>query len=220
MKTHILINGLTTIPQQLRKEKSFQCALVDNPYSLKTKLKDLAGEKIIVAFLPFLDSRHLDLYSYLQKSNKNTKVFFVVNEISESMKFRLKNQTDLVVLWKTEEQNLTKDILSYLEGKKLQLRQDKRERYEQKPLLSPSQFPPEATTRSFQPILGGAFKNVSQNGSCIKITGPFYRQKDFVQLTYQNKSGEYISIEGQVRWAQWNEAEQIQELGVQFLTHP
>lgn len=220
MKTHVLINGLTIIPTQLKKEKSFLCTLIENPYTLKAKLDELSGDKIIVTFLPFLDTRHLDLYSFLQKTRENIKIFFVVNEISESMKFKLKHQSDFVILWKTEKQNLTKDILSYLEGKRLQLRQDKREFYEQRPLVSPSQLPPEATTRPFQPILGGTFKNFSSNGSCIKITGPFYQQKDFIHLTYQNKSGEFVSVEGQVRWAQWNDEEQIQELGVQFLTHP
>lgn len=217
MKTKILITGSAHVPNTLRKEATFDCALVENPYDLRHHLAD-PGDKVIIAFLPFLEIRHFDLYNYLQKKHSNVKIFFVVNELSNSMKIRLKSRNDFIVLWRTEEANLRKDILAYLNGKNLELRQDKRFPEDSRALLSPSMLPQGAENRGFQPILGGAFENISMNGSCLKIRAPFYNKKDFISMTFQNKEGEYVSVEGQIRWTKWNEQEQFQELGVQLLT--
>ncbi|WP_295903740.1 PilZ domain-containing protein [uncultured Bdellovibrio sp.] len=216
--TQIFITGTQKIPNQLKNEKTFNCTVIENPYNLRAALHGTNEEKIIVVFLPFLEIRHFDIYSYLQRTIPNVKTFFVVNELSSSMKIKLKTHRDFVVLWKTEEANLANDILAYLEGKSLQLREDKREPHENKAMLSPSLLPLGMENKGFQPIMGGSFENISVNGSCLKIKAPFYSKKDFVSLTYQNKAGEYVSIEGQVRWTKWNEGEQSQELGVQFLT--
>lgn len=218
MKTHIFIVGTATVPAQLKRNQGFECSLIENPYNLRTALNEVSGEKVIVVYLPFLEIRHFDIYTYLQKNNHNVKTFFVVNELSSSMKIKLKTHQEFIVLWKTEEGNLARDIEAYLEGKKLELRQDKRESHENKALLSPSLLPLGSENKGFQPILGGAFENISLNGSCLKINAPFYTKKDFINLTYQNKEGEYVSVEGQIRWTRWNETEQSQELGVQFLT--
>lgn len=218
MTTQIFITGTQKIPMQLKNEKTFNCAVIENPYNLRSALQSADGEKIIVVFLPFLEIRHFDIYSYLQKNIPNVKTFFVVNELSSSMKIKLKTHRDFIVLWKTEEANLAGDILAYLEGKSLEMRQDKRESHENRAMVSPSMLPLGVENRGFQPIMGGSFENISLNGSCLKIKAPFYTKKDFVNLTYQTKEGEYVSIEGQVRWTKWNEREQSQELGVQFLT--
>lgn len=218
MFTHIFITGTQTIPSQLRKEQNYKCTLVENAYDLRVHLQETQGEKIIVAYLPFLEIRHFDIFAYLQKNIANVKTFFVVDELSAPMKLRLKSNRDFVVLWKTEQHHLAKDIQAYLGGKDLELRQDKREEHSKRPLISPSLLPAGLENRGFQAILAGSFTNISPNGSCIKIKAAFYNRKDFINLTYQTKEGEYVSIEGQVRWTKWNPLEQSQELGVQFLT--
>lgn len=216
--THVFITGTTKVPAQLKNEKNMHCALVENPYNLRAALQQTPGEKIIVVYLPFLEVRHFDIYSYLQKNIPNVKTFFIVNELSGPMKVRLKTHKEFIVLWKTEEQHLARDIQAYLQGKELEMRQDRREDHDHRAMVSPSMLPLGVENRGFQPILGGSFENISLNGSCLKIKAPFYSKKDFVNLTYQTKDGEYVSVEGQVRWTKWNEVEQIQELGVQFLT--
>lgn len=217
MDTKIFIIGATTVPTLLKKDKAFDCQLVDNPYNLRASLQNTSGEKIIVVFLSFLDIRHFDIYAYLQKSVPNVKTFFIVKELSSSMKTKLKNHNEFIVLWKTEEENLARDIHAYLNGKRLELRQDRRESHENNGLLGPSTLPNGMKNRGFQPILGGSFENISLNGSCLKIKAPFYEKKDFVNLTYQTKEGEYVTVGGQIRWTKWNESEQCQELGIQLL---
>lgn len=217
MNTKVFIIGSNTIPRNLKKDKTFNCHLIDSPYNLKESLRKTSGEKIVVVFLSFLEVRHFDIYAYLQKNIPNIKTFFVVNELSLSMKTKLKANNEFIVLWKTEEANLGRDIHAYLDGKRLELRQDRRDTHEKKGLLSPSMLQPGQKNRSFQPILGGNFENISLNGSCIKIKSNHYAKKDFVNLTYQTKEGEYVTIEGQIRWTKWNESEQYQELGIQLL---
>lgn len=218
MKTEIYITGHTMIPKHLKQEKNFECFLIENPYNLRSALHQSPHFKIVVAYLPFLEVRHFDLYNYLQKTTANMKTIFIVNELSDSMKLKVKSNHDFIVLWKTEEQSLVNTINTYLEGQTIELRQDRREPHEFKALLSPSMLPAGSVNKSFQPILGGAFENLSPHGSCLKIKAPFYNKKDFVNLSYQDKNGEFINLEGQVRWTKWNEKEQSQELGVQFLT--
>lgn len=217
MNTKVFIIGASIIPTHLKKDKTFDCQLVDSPYALRESLQNSLGEKIVVAFLSFLEVRHFDIYAYLQKNIPNVKTFFVVNELSLSMKTKLKANNEFIVLWKTEEANLARDIHAYLDGKRLELRQDRREAHEKKGLLSPSTLPPGQKNRGFQPILGGSFENISLNGSCLKIKANYYEKKDFVNLTYQTKEGEYVTVEGQIRWTKWNESEQCQELGIQLL---
>lgn len=218
MTSQIFILGTSKVPRQLKTERNFKCTLIENPYDLRLALQESTGEKIIVVYLPFLEVRHFDIYAFLQKSIANVKTFFVVNELSSSMKAKLKSHRDFIVLWKTEESHLAKDIHSYLEGTHLELRQDRREPHSNRPMIAPSLLPSGSENREFQAILGGHFENISANGSCVKIKAPFYNKKDFINLTYQTKEGEFVSVEGQVRWAKWNESEQSQELGVQFLT--
>lgn len=220
MQTQVYLIGLNQIPQILKSEKKFECQLMENPYNLREALQQGSGEKIVVVYVPFLEVRHFDIYAYFQKTIPRVKTFFVVTELSGSMKIKLKSYREFIVLWKTEEQHLARDIKAYLEGKTLELRQDKREDSSYKTMISPSLLPSGMENRGFQPILGGAFENMSPSGSCLKIKAPFYAKKDFVSLTYQNKEGEYVSVEGQVRWTRWNSQEQSQELGVQFLTQP
>lgn len=218
MKTQIYVTGLGQIPKHLKKVPEFQCHLVQNPYDLRLNLGTTSGEKIVVVYVPFLEVRHFDIYAYLQKNYHNVKTFFVVEELSYTMKNKLKGFQDFIVLWRTEEMHLARDIQSYLEGKRIELRQDRREAHTHGALVTPSLLPPGMENKAFQPILGGKFDNISLNGSCVKVRAPFYSKKDFVSVTYQNKEGEYVNVEGQVRWTQWNEKDQTQELGLQFLT--
>lgn len=217
MNTKVFIIGSNLIPTCLKKDKTLNCQIIDRPYALRESLQSTTGEKIVVAFLSFLEVRHFDIYTFLQKSIPNVKTIFVVSELSLSMKIKLKANNEFIVLWKTEEANLTRDIHAYLDGKQLKLRQDRREAHEKKGLLIPSTLPPGQKNRCFQPILGGSFENISLNGYCLKIKANYYGKKDFVNLTYQTKEGEYITVEGQIRWTKWNESEQCQELGIQLL---
>lgn len=217
MTTSVFLLGTNNIPSDLKQEKSFNCTVIDNPYFLRGCLKENFGEKIVVSYLPFLDIRHFDLYTFLQKTVPKLKVFLVVEELSDSMKTKLKSAKDFVVLWKTEEHNLVPDILTYLQGRKLELRQDRRETHPSKALLQPSSLPQKNQTETFKPVIGASFENISANGSCLKIKLPSYKKKDFINLTYQTKNGEYVTLDGQIRWTKWNEKEKCHELGIQVV---
>lgn len=219
MKAAIFVTGIFQLPNQIKKDKAMDSQIVENPYQLREIMQAIpTQEKIIVAYLPFLEVRHFELYSHLQKTTENLKVVFVVNELSSNMKIRLKTDNQFIVLWKTEESGLMKTIHKYLDGKTVQLRDEKREPHSTRGMLSPSKLPLGDQNKGFQPILGGSFENLSMAGSCMKIQAAFYAPKDFVNLTYQNKEGEFVSMEAQVRWSKWNEETKTQELGVQFLS--
>lgn len=212
--------GTNEIPKHFKTNKAMQCHLIENPYELRSSLEHSMEEKVIVVYLPFIESRHLDMYGFLQKTIPQLKTFFITEELSYNIKNRLKNNDDFVVLWKTEEKNLMADVEAYISGRSVYLRENKREDHDKRPMISPSLLPQGASNKDFQPILGGQFHNLSSEGSCIQIKSPFYRKKDFVNLSYQSKEGDYVQIEGQVRWTRWDDKEQKQHLGIQFLTRP
>ena len=218
MKTQIFVTGLTEKPKTLKSLSNMDVKMIQNPYELRTELINNDSEKIILAYLPFLELRHFELYRYFQKTYSRVKTFFIVQELSSSMKLKVKASNEFVVLWKTEESQLPAILTKYLAGQTPLLRQDQREENQVRGLVSPSLLPTGTTNKGFQPILPGSFENVSPNGSCIKIKAPFYKDKDFIQLSYQRKDGEFVSVEGQVRWSQWDAIEETHKLGLRFVT--
>ncbi len=218
MNLQVYMTGVTNKPTSLKALNNIDVHIVQNPYELRSELQNTPGEKVIIAYLPFLELRHFELYRYFQKAYENVQTFFVVQELSSSMKLKVKASSEFVVLWKTEEQQLGQILTKYLEGDRPTLRQDRRESHASKGLVSPSMLPQGSEKLDFQPIMPGAFENLSPNGSCLKMKSKFYKPKDFVHLSYQSKDGEYISIEGQVRWSRWNAIEQTQELGLRFVS--
>ncbi|MFS4460053.1 PilZ domain-containing protein [Bdellovibrio sp. HCB2-146] len=218
MKTQIFVTGLTEKPKTLKSLSNMDVKMIQNPYELRAELINNESEKIILAYLPFLELRHFELYRYFQKTYSRVKTFFIVQELSSSMKLKVKASNEFVVLWKTEESHLPTILTKYLAGQTPLLRQDQREENQVRGLVSPSLLPAGTTNKGFQPILPGSFENVSPNGSCVKIKAPFYKDKDFIQLSYQRKDGEFVSVEGQVRWSQWDAAEETQKLGLRFVT--
>ncbi|HEX7676295.1 MAG TPA: PilZ domain-containing protein [Bdellovibrio sp.] len=218
MKTKLVLTGTQTIPRIFKKEKDFDVQLVDSPYIVK----DLAAENnepmILVAYLPFMEMRHFDLYSHFHKTYPHMQTIFVVNELSANMKLKLKHNEEFIVLWKTEENSLLENIKQALHGKRIKLRQDKRQSHDLRGLLSPSALPSGNKNTGFRPMLPSSFENISDHGSCLKISAKYYEPKDFVNLSYQNKEGDFVTIQGQVRWSKWNADEQTQELGLHFVS--
>jgi hypothetical protein len=217
MKTQLYFVGTKQIPTELKNEKDFSLALVENSYDFRHLLKDDENEKIIVVYVPFLEMRHFELYTALQKAFRNTQTFFVVSELSNTMKVRLKGNKDFIILWKTEEQNLMANIKRHLEGKEFNLRTDKRESLPVHALIGPTRLPT-GRAAGFKPILAGAMENVSPHGSCVQVKAPFYKPKEFVDISYQDKDGEYRSMQGQVRWINWDDKKQVQDVGIQFIS--
>jgi c-di-GMP-binding flagellar brake protein YcgR len=148
----------------------------------------------------------------------NLKTFFVVDELSQAMKTKVKNSDDFIVLWNTEENNLMNDIYKYLEGELAQLREDKRVPQLSSAMLKPSMMLENIDEMVFKRINGGAFENISTNGSCLNLPNADYKPKDFVSITYQNNEGNYISQEAQIRWIENNPQNEVQRIGLRFLT--
>lgn len=217
MKTQVILTGISIVPKIFKKEKDLDVQIIENAYNIRELATQNQEAMVVVAYLPFLEMRHYDLYSHFQKTHPHMQTIFVVNELSGNMKLKLKHNEDFIVLWKTEENSLLENIKRALEGKRIKLRQDRREPHEVRGLLSPSALPT-GNTKSFKPMLPGAFENLSEHGSCMKIAAKFYEPKDFVNLSYQNKEGDFITIQGQVRWAKWNKEDQTQELGLHFVS--
>lgn len=216
MKTQIYITGADAIPVAIKENREFSVTLVENLYDFRHLLKNDSSEKIIVVYVPFLEMKHFELYTSIQKSVKNTQTIFVVNELSNTMKVRLKGNRDFIILWKTEEQSLLENINRFLEGKEFNLRCDRRENLPSNALIGPSILP-SGQTASFKPILAGSIENVSMHGSCVQVKAPFYRPKEFVDVSYRDKDGDYKSLQGQVRWIAWDDKKEVQDVGIQFI---
>ncbi|MDG0816404.1 PilZ domain-containing protein [Bdellovibrio svalbardensis] len=221
MKTQVILTGISIVPKTFKKEKDLDVQIIENAYNIRELANQNKEVMVVVAYLPFIEMRHYDLYTHFQKTHPHMQIIFVVNELSGNMKLKLKHNEDFIVLWKTEENSLIENIHRALEGKRIKLRQDRREPHDVKGLLSPSTLPSggmNSISKGFKPMLPGNFENLSQHGSCVKIAAKYYEPKDFVNLSYQNKEGEFITIQGQVRWSKWNKEEQTQELGLHFVS--
>ena len=210
--------GTTKQLKALKAERTFELLNLSSPYELKDILTQNQEPIVVIHYLPFLEMRHFELYSHFQKNHENLQTIFVVKELSGNMKLKLKHTHDFIVLWTTEEGSLVDTIKMALAGKQLRLRQDRRETHAVRGLLSAAHLPTGKSQRDFLPMLPGSFENVSESGSCFKICAEFYAPKDFVSLSYQNKQGDFVTVQGQVRWSKWNPQEQVQELGLHFVS--
>lgn len=217
MKTQIYFTGTGVIPNAIKEHQGFAATLVENLYDFRHLLKNDNAEKIIVVYVPFLEMKHFELYTSIQKTVKNTQTFFIVNELSNTMKVRLKGNSDFIILWKTEEESLLANIQRYLEGRQFNLRCDRRESMPVEALIGPGILPT-GRTSSFKPILAGSIENVSMHGSRVQVKAPFYKPKEFVDISYRDKDGEYKSLHGQVRWIAWDDKKEVQDLGIQFIS--
>lgn len=217
MSSKVFFLGINEVPQDLKMEESIHCILIDSPYKLQAPIQEKENLLIAVVFLPYLDLRHLNIFSYFKKINPALKIFFVLQEISAAMRLRMQEYQDFSILWAHEQQNLKNDLIKCLNGKKIEVRQDRRDQLHNHPLISPSLLNRDLKIAKFKPIFAGFFKNISVNGSCVILKNKSYGPKEFINVTYQNKEGEYISVEAQVRWTQWNPHEQYYELGLRFL---
>lgn len=226
MKVKVYIVGVQEIPKEFQNQtpkefqhqNQFETQLIKNQDEMINLIADDRDDKILVVYLPFLEMRHFEIFHFLQRKKKNLQTFFVVDEISETMKLRLKGLRHFVVLWRNEEEHLISNIQRHLEGQEFSLRRDRRESLPSEALVSPALLP-SGKTFSFKPILAGALGNVSLHGSCIKMKVPFYKPEELVDITYRNKEGQYQSIQGQVRWIRWNDQSEMQDVGIQFKKH-
>ena len=68
MKTQILLTGISIIPKIFKREKNFETLVVANPYDIREIAADNKEPMVVVAYLPFLEMRHVDLYTHFQKT--------------------------------------------------------------------------------------------------------------------------------------------------------
>lgn len=218
MKAHIYF-AESLVPKEFKRNPDFNSVSVMDPYALNGTLLRDDSQKIIVCRLPFLEIRHFDFYKNLQRNYNNLKTFFIVDELSQAMRTKVKNSDDFIVLWNTEENNLMSDIYKYLEGQNATLREDKRIPQLSSAMVTPSMMLDSGTQDMiFKRISGGAFENISANGTCLNLPTANYQLKDFVNITYQNHEGNYVSQEAQIRWIENNNDNEAQKIGLRFLT--
>ena len=218
MKVKVYMIGVSEAPSEFTKDNLFETQLIQKQEDLVSLISEDKEDKILVVYLPFLEMKHFEIFNFLQRKKKYLQTFFVVDELSETMKMRLKGNRNFVVLWKNEENHLVDNIKRHLEGQEFYLRRDRRESLPADALISPAALP-FGSGFSFKPILAGAMDNVSVHGSCVKMKVPFYKPEEMIDITYLNKEGEYQSVQGQVRWIRWNEESEMQDVGVQFKKH-
>lgn len=195
----------------------FKTTLIANPYNLKQQFHENPDRKIVVCNLPFLDIRQFNLFSHYQSLNPEIKIIFLIERLSERIKLRLFEFPEILILWKSEKNQLIEIICSLFNGQKITPRTEKRSPENRQPRLGAPRAP--LPIRIFTPASShrSQFKNLSNFGSCLKMERSQLQKKDFINITYQDQFGDYVSIDAQVRWTRWNETENVQEVGVQFL---
>lgn len=223
MNKEIFLIGVNEVPSVLQQVKSFSFQIISNPYTFKAEFGNKSQAALVIIYLDFIDRRHYDFYSQLKASWPSLQMMFLVEQISESMMSKLRYNHDFMIFWQNEEDQLLQNIKNCLRGRELYLRQEPRNPTDKKALMSLMGLPGQAISLAqeklnFRPMLPGQFENISIQGSCLKLQAPYYEPKDFVNLTFQNQDGEFINVQGQVRWVKWDAIKCIQEIGLHFVS--
>jgi hypothetical protein len=223
MNTLIFLIGSSAPPHTLKNERGLSFKIIENAYSLKVHTHALSRNSLLIVYLDFVEQRHLDFYNLIKKAHPELPILFVVNEISEIMMFKIQLSNDFIVIWKNEEQRLIETIQLCTDGYRFQNRQDKRLIHDGKVLLrliNLQEIPVEkhAELKNFESVQSAHLLNISNQGSCLQIRQQFYKPKDFINISYQNQEGTFISTQGQIRWVHSEKKLLTQKIGLHLVS--
>jgi hypothetical protein len=217
MSKTVIILGNEKPPCELVEQNTFYTKIIDDPYVLKKAIKEIKGETLILNYLEYIDIRYLKLIVQICSNEPHTKVVFIIEELSEKIKLILQRYPQFIILWDPEKTKLVESLLLILSGEIIDSRQEKRNYKAQPSKLGPPHYPLPTKSTSYINEQISEVVNISKFGCCLKLNSLFFQIKDYVNVTFRDHKGDYVSADGQIRWIRWNQISNAHEFGVQFL---
>ncbi len=172
-------------------------------------------EVFVLVDVSFLNGAMVEVVRLLMK--KFIKSYFIIiSEVVENSAFISLMKDIKVLLLHRQDKNLTTLISKFLQGEKVLSRKHERVTVHNEVIIKKSILTQEAEEKALFSLKDGMMLDFSRGGARVLSKDLEVKVKDFLNLMYKNKNGKWISVESQVRWAQYLEDGEVL-LGVQFI---
>ncbi|WII71911.1 PilZ domain-containing protein [Bdellovibrio sp. 22V] len=165
----------------------------------------------------FISRRTVQAFLGWAKVHANTCFIFIAQTI-ESAAYQLSLSSAKVLFFHESEGERIGSLLARrIQGETVRSRRQERMAVQSQVMLKKSVMTKDSPTGAgVQFLREGHMKDFSQGGAQISLGQGGVRVRDFISLMYQNRHGQWVSVESQVRWVvSTSLGEQI--IGVQFL---
>ncbi|WP_374079724.1 PilZ domain-containing protein [Bdellovibrio bacteriovorus] len=175
------------------------------------------GEIFVIVRVENLTQRLVQAFLNWGKLNVKLSFIFIAQTIEKTAQQVAFANTQMLFLFESEAPRIADLVTRRLLGLAVKSRKQERITVQSQVMLKKSVFAEESPTgRGVQFLREGQMQDFSKGGAQISIGQGQVKIKDFISLMYQNRHGQWVSVESQVRWVV-STAAGDQIIGVQFL---
>lgn len=217
LRNVVYLNSSHSLPSYLQALKRVHWNFTSSAEQLKHFINSHSGELTVIIRADFLSLRAVKSFASWAQQCARLNFIFIAQTI-ENAAFQLADGSlKMVFLLENEGSRITLLIQRFFEGKIVKARRQERQAVQSQVMLKKSVFANHSPTGAgVQFLREGQMNDFSQGGAQISVGEGGVRERDFLSLMYQNRFGQWVSVESQVRWVVSTSAgEQI--IGVQFL---
>lgn len=213
-KDLIFLSMDSSIPEYLQDMRGVRLYRVGSQEELLRVLQ-ANDEVFVLVDVSFVNGVMVETIRQLMK--KFIKVYFIiVSEVIENSAF-ISLMRDVKVLLLQRQDKKLPDLLSkFLRGEKVLSRRYERTILHNEVIIKKSQIAGPVDEKTHLALKDGMMLDFSRGGARILSKDFKVKSKDFVNLMYRNKNGNWISVESQVRWTQVLDGGEVL-FGVQFI---
>lgn len=149
--------------------------------------------------------------------NVKLSFIFIAQTVEKSVYQMIFSNSKILVLFESESLRIADLVTRRLMGLQVISRRQERKAVQAPVMVKKSVVAEESPTgRGLQFLKEGQMNDFSKGGAQVSLLGGKVQLKDFLSVMYQNRHGQWVAVESQVRWVVSKETGE-QLIGVQFL---
>lgn len=213
----VFLSSSQSLPSYLQGLRGVRWHFTQNPEELKQYLMKQQGEIFVIVRVENLTQRLVQAFLNWAKLNVKLSFIFIAQTIEKTAQQVAFANTQMLFLFESEAPRIADLVTRRLLGLAVKSRKQERITVQSQVMLKKSIFAEESPTgRGVQFLREGQMQDFSKGGAQISVGQGQVKIKDFISLMYQNRHGQWVSVESQVRWVV-STATGDQIIGVQFL---
>lgn len=217
IKDLVYLSSGQQLPAYLQSLRGVRWHFSRNSEELKQYLMSQQGEIFVIIRTENLSQRLVQAFMSWGKLNVKLSFIFITQTIEKTAHQVAFSSSQVLFLFESEGARIADLVTRRLLGMPVKSRKLERMAVQAQVMLKKSIYAEESPTgRGVQFIREGQMQDFSKGGAQISLGQGEVKTKDFISLMYQNRHGQWVSVESQVRWVV-SAANGDQIIGVQFL---
>ena len=204
------------VPDYLQGLQGVRWVYPQGPKELKSYLDQQDEEVFVVVRVSNLTQRVIQAFLSWSHLYLKLSFIFIAQTIENTAHQMDALSSKVLFLYESEYLRISEVVTRRLMGLVVKTRKQERKPVATSVILKKSLTDENESAGRVQFLKEGQMRDFSKGGAQIHLGQECVRLKDFISLMYQNRNGEWVSVESQVRWVVSTGAGQ-QLIGVQFL---